>query len=439
MLAAVPEPPAHLLSSISLSARQIRSSEGSSGLAPPRFADWKSEGERAPIAIVDAPRRRSLRYLVPRLILLTGTLLIMEGGARLWLRFAASTEQRVKYALYEDLRPGEARVVPHPYLCYANTPGYRRGSLSHNREGFRGPEIALQKPEGVFRIVALGGSTTYTEGVADDREIFTAHLERMLRERGFGRVEVINGGVPGYNTWETLIHVCFRVLELEPDLLIVYHGTNDVHCRFVDPEAYRADNRGRRKYWEAPGLSWWQRHSTLWRIARRLRGSAHMGLEPFTNAPEYYGPYHTVEDPDAFFGNLLDQNPPRFTRDNLRNIIAIAREHEVGVLLTSWAWTDVIPGDYAGFSFYQRGFREMNELTRELAEEKGAPFFDFAAQMPRDSRYWRDGRHVNEEGSLLMARLFADYLASGTLLEAARGPAAPTAREEPGTAEEEGR
>lgn len=356
----------------------------------------------------------------------------MEGAARVWLSWAASSEQRVKYALYEDLNPGEARVVPHPYLCYANTPGYRRGALSHNREGFRGPDFSLQKPSGVFRIVALGGSTTYTEGVSDNREIFTAHLERMLRERGFGRVEVINGGVPGYNTWETLVYLCFRVLELDPDLLIIYHGTNDVHCRFVNPEAYRADNRGRRKYWEAPRVSSLQRHCTLWRIARRFRGASHMGLEPFTNAPQYYGPYHSVDDPDAFFGDLLDRNPAHFSRDNLRNILAIAREHEVDVLLTSWAWTDAIPGDYAGFSFYQRGFREMNALTEKLAEEKGAPFFDFAAQMPRDLRYWRDGRHVNEEGSLLMAWLFADYLAGGMLLEAARGPAAAGASRETG-------
>ena len=38
------------------------------------------------------------------------------------------------------------------------------------------------------------------------------------------------------------------------------------------------------------------------------------------------------------------------------------------------------------------------------------PLFDFAAVMPKDIRYWGDGRHVNEEGALLKAQLFGEFI-----------------------------
>jgi hypothetical protein len=32
--------------------------------------------------------------------------------------------------------------------------------------------------------------------------------------------------------------------------------------------------------------------------------------------------------------------------------------------------------------------------------------------MSKDKRYWADGRHVNEEGALVKARLFAEFIHS---------------------------
>jgi hypothetical protein len=58
----------------------------------------------------------------------------------------------------------------------------------------------------------------------------------------------------------------------------------------------------------------------------------------------------------------------------------------------------------------------MNTVIRDIAEEMGVNFFDFANYFPKDKRYYSDGRHVNEEGVKLKAELFADYIIKNKLI-----------------------
>jgi lysophospholipase L1-like esterase len=88
---------------------------------------------------------------------------------------------------------------------------------------------------------------------------------------------------------------------------------------------------------------------------------------------------------------------------------AIAKEHGVTILLTTWAYSPYLK-DYAAQDYYQHGFKENNDVLKEVAADQHVPLFDFAAVMPQDAKYWADGRHVNETGALAKARLFAEYI-----------------------------
>jgi lysophospholipase L1-like esterase len=97
----------------------------------------------------------------------------------------------------------------------------------------------------VFRIVALGGSTTYGISLPMNRT-YPAQLQQILRdEYGYTQVEVINAGVIAYNSWDLLAEFEYRVLDLNPDMVIVYEGINDVVARLVDPRYYNGANPAR--------------------------------------------------------------------------------------------------------------------------------------------------------------------------------------------------
>lgn len=94
-----------------------------------------------------------------------------------------------------------------------------------NTLGLRGGEVAAKRA-GELRILAVGDSFTYGHGVQDD-EAYPAVVESMLRARGHD-VQVLNAGVPGYNTDQAYTWTLRDGLDLAPDLVLV-----GVHCSDV--------------------------------------------------------------------------------------------------------------------------------------------------------------------------------------------------------------
>jgi lysophospholipase L1-like esterase len=358
---------------------------------------------------VRLPSKAELTLLAGSLFL---TFILLEVTARVWLNYLATPEQYDRYILFTSIDPEEFAFTPHPYLSYYPTPNYQKGLTSHNSLGYRSDEFSLEKPNGVYRIVALGGSSTYDVNIKDNAAIFTAQLERLLREDyGYRNIEVINAGVPGYNSWEILVNLEFRVLDLHPDLVIIYEGTNDVHARLVEPSAYRGDDFGRRQAWQVPPVALWEQSALLRILSRMTSRTRQVGIDDFVSSPTFYSwPYEDrlIED-NLDPGELLKENPPIYFRRNLENVIAVAQAHDVEVLFATWAHSPHL-NDYASKATYQQGFQENNRVVMEVAESRHIPLFDFARVMPQDAKYWADGRHSNEAGALVKAGLFAEFI-----------------------------
>jgi lysophospholipase L1-like esterase len=107
-----------------------------------------------------------------------------------------------------------------------------RGHLFHsticiNNKGFRGKDISDEKGD-VFRIVALGESTTFGCTLNADDKPWPEVLEELVRTRlSLSRpVEVINAGVPGYSLAHNLQRLQSDILPLKPGMIISYHGHN---------------------------------------------------------------------------------------------------------------------------------------------------------------------------------------------------------------------
>ena len=109
------------------------------------------------------------------------------------------------------------------------SPNQHFATLNINSEGFRGPEIFKEKPNDVYRIFVVGGSTTFGYGATSDETTIPGYLQEFFDKSDLNfRVEVINAGIEAaYSTTEAY-YIKNTILEFEPDLIIAYVGVNDI-------------------------------------------------------------------------------------------------------------------------------------------------------------------------------------------------------------------
>ena len=372
------------------------------------------------LLLIKQPSIRSMKKteLLLAVFSILFTFFLLEIGARLWLNYVATPEQYDRFVLYTSIKPADFAFTPHPYLSYYPTPNYRNRQTFHNSLGYRGDDFPLKKPNGVYRIVVLGGSSTYDVRIQNNANIFTAQLEKQLKEKyGYQNVQVINAGVPGYNSWELLVNLEFRVLDLDPDLVVIYEGVNDVHARMVEPSVFRGDDLGRRQVWQSPPIAPWEHSAFLRILSRTMNVTRQVGIDDFVSSPTYLSwPFdYRLREDNLDPAEILKENPPVYFRRNLENMIAVAKENNLKIMLSTWAYSPYLH-DYAAEGYYQQGFKENNDVVREVATDQHIPVFDFAAVMPQDAKYWADGRHSNEAGALVKAKLFAEFIHDQALI-----------------------
>ena len=95
-----------------------------------------------------------------------------------------------------------------------------------NSLGFRDYEFSAKK-NNKFRIIVLGDSITVGHALRLE-ETYCKQLEELLNKGEVTkRYEVINGGVPGYTSFQGARYFKIISKKFNPDLVIVYYGTND--------------------------------------------------------------------------------------------------------------------------------------------------------------------------------------------------------------------
>jgi lysophospholipase L1-like esterase len=125
-----------------------------------------------------------------------------------------------------------------------------------NGNGFRGPDCALAKPAGTFRLVFLGDSFTFGEGVRFEdtfAEATAALLAQRLPDARL-RFESCNLGVSGYNTADALFLFEALVPRLSPDAVILGYVINDAEPPLFAMDPSRGPVRRPREIEVAEGV-----------------------------------------------------------------------------------------------------------------------------------------------------------------------------------------
>lgn len=127
-------------------------------------------------------------------------------------------------------------------------------TLRTNSMGLRNAEVASPKPSGTYRIIALGDSFTEGRGVSEN-ESWPATLNAKLSAHKTGQTfEVVNAGISGSDPFFELHLLENRLLELEPDMVILTLNSSDIDDIIVRGGKGRYDEHGDLKYRQGP---WW--------------------------------------------------------------------------------------------------------------------------------------------------------------------------------------
>lgn len=309
-----------------------------------------------------------------------------------------------------------ARIEAHPYLAYVPKKNFKSPEgdpheISHNSLGFRGPEIEETKPEGTYRILCLGGSSTYGHGPTSNATTWPGRLQTRLREALPEReIEVINGGCQGFTSYESLANYAFRGIALEPDLVIVYHAINDMRGALY--EGIQSDNTHRRAVFPRFKENWLDKCWTYLTLRAYFTGyrnrSRDLGSWVITDYDERAGLDKFRWTSDKGFDN--------FER-NLNSIVTLAKSNGTKVLLATQAMKVSTLMGKKSKPDQLRGFHHANNLVRKVAKQRKAQFVDLGPKvtqlgLDREKKGLKPNLftsevHVTDEGADAISREFA--------------------------------
>jgi hypothetical protein len=126
---------------------------------------------------------------------------------------------KLKYTHERHVQPNvmKSRARNYPDLEY-----FRTVTWGINSHGFRGEPHDSHK----HVILFLGSSVTFGWGVRSD-DCFPALLREKLTHEGYGGWDVVNAGVPGYSSYQSLVYLKQILDRWQPEVVIVESGIND--------------------------------------------------------------------------------------------------------------------------------------------------------------------------------------------------------------------
>jgi lysophospholipase L1-like esterase len=359
------------------------------------------------VRVADIPLWRRALYFG---IVFLAVFVFAEGAVRLraWVRFGGTGGEVHASAL--EYRPDWALSVPRR--------GYEaKGALTHvkiNALGFRGADISPTKPPTTLRIACLGASTTFSAEASSNDAIWTALLQRQLQGDLGIPVEVVNAGVAGYTSNESLKYLKHRVLDVSPDLVIYYEANNEIA-------------RDTRLLAASKGLPDSAKPTGLLRAITSVSLLADIVAKNLAVLIGSRGSGPRLEQipaalPEHFIGNL----------EQIRGILA---ERDVPLVLSTFIVkyrrsqdrdTQLANADLA---FYYMPWMTMdgllstfdlyNQAILDYGAKAGLDVIDNRDVIPPDSRHFADYMHLTDQGNAVMAERFRQGLKASRALEQA--------------------
>jgi len=111
---------------------------------------------------------------------------------------------------------------------YVPEANQHKKTININSEGFRGPEIIKIKQEETKRIFLMGGSTMMSLRATSDGTTIPGYVQDFFDSKNDMNVQIINAGISSFTSTQELELLKKKILQFNPDIIVVYDGTNDI-------------------------------------------------------------------------------------------------------------------------------------------------------------------------------------------------------------------
>lgn len=259
--------------------------------------------------------------------------------------------------------------------------------VSTDANGLRVPRHDVDKPDGVKRVMTLGCSTTFGWGV-DDAQSYPARLESRIKAAGHSDWEVINGGQPGYTSFQGLWLWDRTLKDYDPDVVLIGYVVQDARKAAYSDKSQAV----------LQGESAFLKQNLLY------RSKVYLGLRVLVGGVQVRAKERGEGDEGGVY-----RVPPEDFVDNIRALVK--RVQDVGgepILF--------------GYPLEREGYTEQHRrILSAAATELGVRHFDPQPQMEEASRnrtlYFPEDRgHANAQGNNAIAKWVFDYLEEEGLL-----------------------
>ncbi|MGI9307616.1 MAG: SGNH/GDSL hydrolase family protein, partial [Gammaproteobacteria bacterium] len=216
--------------------------------------------------------------------------------------------------------------------------------------------------------------------------------ERLAKTFAGESIEVINAGGNAFTTAHSLVNIELRLVEYQPDIIILMHNINDSTVNAYNGGATSDySNKYAQPYYLNPAL---QGSLSLAGFLTQSR------LLTRFNVPDFVAD----KKGDLNLRNDFSYGLQLFKR-NLAAIASICKLHDIQLVILSQ------PNTMEPHRFVQLdAIRAYDKGIAEVAREQAVPFVDMKEQFGRDAQYFVDQVHYSYDGIDRFADILAEEL-----------------------------
>lgn len=296
---------------------------------------------------------------------------------------------------------------------------------SKNSIGFRGPEIPLDGLENYFSIIAVGGSTTESAYVSDNKT-WPEIASRKLNDK-HDSVWINNAGLDGHSTYGHFILIQDYICEIKPDYIMFLIGINDVGREDEINEQALDRIKGKIKFNNLKAFvkstsTYSEVMAFLLNVYRsqkaKMKGLEHKSLNLTT--------LEEMDSPEEELNDILREHKEKYIpiyQKKVEKLINITNNCGIDIIFITqpMLFGDVIDpksgrnlssikfGDKSGGTHWKI-LELYNDKLRAISSENNIFLIDLAKELPKDSTYFYDSIHFTNEGSAKIGQIVSDNI-----------------------------